>query len=222
MQELRVGARVRGTTGDLGKVDALIIDPITREITHLVLECSPVEPRVLVPTDTVTDADPGTVAVAISHDGLSALDRFDEPAYNIPDAELPLEGLVLDPGSYFLEPFATPLDGFAIADHERIPRGEIAIRRGAEVVSIEGQRVGHVDEFLVDPADGQITHLVLRQSHLLRRGDDIVVPVHTATRFEDDRVVLDLDFSAVEALDKIPVRRHGHVRAGERGIVDTT
>lgn len=215
MSELRVGAAVHGTDGDLGRIDALIIDPVSREISHLVLEHSAVEPRRMVPVGLVTAADPGQVTLSVDDAGLHALPRFDEPAYNVPDPDFAADELVLDPGSYFLEPFATPLDGFVLADHERIPKGEVAVRRGTEVVSSDGTKVGHVDEFLVDPTDGSITHLVLRQGHLLRRDDDVVIPVRRATRFEDERVVLDLDLPAVEALEKIPVKRHGHVRADD-------
>ena len=138
MGELRVDAAVRGTDGDLGRIDALIVDPVTREISHLVLEHSAVEPRRMVPVDLVTAADPDEVVLGVDDAALHQLPRFDEPAYNVPDEEFAADDLILDPGSYFLEPFATPLDGFVLADHERIPKGEVAVRRGTEVLSSDG------------------------------------------------------------------------------------
>ncbi len=50
-------------------------------------------------------------------------------------------------------------------EYERIPPGELAVRRGARVETTDGH-AGRVDEFLVNPADGYITHLVLREGHL--------------------------------------------------------
>lgn len=207
-----MGASVEGVDGRLGKVDAVIIDPTTRTVTHLVVLHDRLGPRILVPIDAVTGADPEVVTVELDEAGLHACPRFDEPSFNVPSEDWSHGEVVLDPGSYFLEPYATPFDGWPLAGHERIPKGEISIRRGDEVCSSDGTRVGHVDEFLVDPADGQITHVVLRQGHVLRHDDDVVIPVSAATVFEEGRVVLDLDLPAVEALPKIPVRRHSHVQ----------
>lgn len=214
MAELRVGATVRGDDVDLGRVDALIVDPVDRQVSHLVVGTVVLGRRRLVPVHLVTDADPDVVRVSLDEAALDQLDEFDEPAYNVPDAAYAADELLLDPGSYYLWPFATPADGMVLADHERIPKDEVAVRRGTEVVSSDGTKVGHVDEFLVDPSDGHITHVVLRQGHLLRHDDDVVIPVHQATRFEDDRIVLDIDLPAVESLDKLRVHRHGHVVDG--------
>jgi sporulation protein YlmC with PRC-barrel domain len=212
VSEVRVGASVEGTDGHLGKVDAIIIDPTTRSVTHLVVLHDRLGPRLLVPIDAVTDADPRVVRVELDEAGLRRCPHFDEPSFNAPAEAWTYGDVVLDPGSYFLAPYASPFDGWPLAEHERIPKGEISIRRGDEVYSSDGTRVGHVDEFLVDPTDGQITHVVLRQGHVFRHDDDVVIPVSAATVFEEGRVVLDLDLPAVEALPKIPVRRHAHVQ----------
>jgi len=211
VSELRVGASVHGTDGALGEVVALIVDPTYPAVTHLVVSSSLIEPRTLVPVALVTDADPSTVHVDLDHDRFADLPLFDAPDYNDPDEAWAMDDLALSPGTFYLEPFASPLDGVSLSSHERIPRGEVAARRGMEVLSSDGTSVGHVDEFLVDPTDGHITHLVLRQAHLIRHDDDVVIPVTAATRFEDGRVVLDLSLPEVAALEKIPVRRHGHI-----------
>lgn len=211
MGELRVGASVQATDGAVGHVDALIVDPVRREVTHLVVARSLADPRVLVGVEHVTGADPDAVRLDLDAPAVAALEHFDEPAYLSPDGDWVDEDLVLAPSTYFLEPFATPLDAALLADHERIPPGEVAVRRGMEVVSADGTHVGHVDELLVDPTDGHVTHVVLRQGHLLRHDDDVVIPVRAATRFEPGRVILDLDLPALAALERIPVRRHGHV-----------
>ena len=111
---------------------------------------------------------------------------------------------------YFLQPYASPLDPLLLAEHERIPVGEVTFRRGDEVHTSDGTRVGHVDELLVDPTDGHITHVVLREGHLLARDEDVVVPIAGA-RFAEGVVTLAIDVTAVHALPHVPVRRGAHV-----------
>ncbi len=211
MSQLRVGATVTGSDGDLGKVDALIVDPTSPSVTHLVVAPHRLGPRVLVAVPDITAATPDSIVVALDAAALARCDRFDEPNFDLPDQASTYDELALDPGSYFLEPYVSPIDGWALAEHERMPKGEVSIRRGDEVRSSDSHRVGHIDEFLVDPTDGHITHVVLRQGHVFRHDDDVVIPVGAATRFEEGQVVLDLDVAAIEALPKIPVKRHRHV-----------
>jgi hypothetical protein len=210
---LRVGARVEATDGASGTLDALIVDPVTRRVTHLVLNDESVGPRRLVPVALVRATDPDRVSVGATRAELDALPPFDEPAYNAPDAPGQFGETELDPGFYFLEPYATPLDGWPLAEHERIPKDEVAIRRGAEVVAADETHVGYVDEFLIDPADGQVTHVVVRTGHLFKKRD-VVVPVPRASRFDDDRVRIDLTVDELEALPKVPVKRHRHLPGG--------
>ena len=63
-----------------------------------------------------------------------------------------------------------------------------------------------VDEFLVDLADGHITHLVLREGHLWGQ-KDVTIPVSEIQRIEKDTVYLRLDKHDVEKLPGIPVKR---------------
>jgi sporulation protein YlmC with PRC-barrel domain len=162
-----------------------------------------------VPLAAVGNATAEVVDLVIDEAAFRECEPFDEPAFNEPGEDFTPIGLGYEPGAYFLEPFASPLDGFALADHERIPKGEVTIRRGDEVVAADGQSVGHVDELLVDPADGHVTHVVLREGNFLRR-EDVVVPIAGA-RFDEGRVVLGLDTAQLGELDHIPVKRHGHV-----------
>lgn len=214
MSELRVGATVRGPSGDLGKVDALVIDPTRNAVTHLVVTHDPLAPRLLVGLDHVTASSPEVAEIDLAEEELHRCEPFDEPQFNAPGTAWSVNDVEYEPGAYFLEPFASPADAYALTEHERIPKGEVTIRRHDEVFSLDGTKVGHVDEFLVDPEDGHVTHVVLREGHVLRHDDDVVVPVAGA-RMEEGRVVLGIDLPAVHDLDRIPVTRHGHVREGD-------
>ena len=90
-------------------------------------------------------------------------------------------------------------------NEEQIPENELAIHRGAHVEASDG-RVGQIDEFLIDSATGQITHLVLRQGHLWGK-KDVTVPVSAIDHIQEDLVILNLDKAAVEQLPHVPVKR---------------
>ena len=91
-------------------------------------------------------------------------------------------------------------------EHEHIPVGEVAIRRGTSVEATDG-RIGKVDEFLVHPENDVITHLVLREGHLWGK-KDVTIPVSEIDKIAEEAVYLKLDKKAVEALPTVPVRRN--------------
>lgn len=71
--------------------------------------------------------------------------------------------------------------------------------------AIDG-RVGRVDEFIVNPDTGHITHMILREGHLW--GDDeLSVPVSEIAKIDEDVVYLKLNKKQVNALPTIKVER---------------
>jgi uncharacterized membrane protein/sporulation protein YlmC with PRC-barrel domain len=104
-----------------------------------------------------------------------------------------------------MSPYAVPERGVVSVEEERIPVGELAVRRGTRVAATDGQ-VGKVGELLVDPTSEHITHLVLLEGHLWGK-KEITLPVSAIDRLEDDTVYLKLDKRAVELLPAIPVKR---------------
>jgi hypothetical protein len=63
-----------------------------------------------------------------------------------------------------------------------------------------------VDEFLIDPDSGSITHLCLRKDHIF--GDRAVcIPVSEIGTIEETVVHLSIDKEALAALPSVPVQR---------------
>jgi hypothetical protein len=102
-------------------------------------------------------------------------------------------------------PFAEPAVVTVPQAEEMIPPGELAMHRGAQVNAADG-RVGRVDEFLVSPPDGHITHLVLREGHLWGR-KDVTIPVSQTDHIAEDTVYLKLTKREIEQLPSIPIKR---------------
>jgi len=103
---------------------------------------------------------------------------------------------------------------YAIADprvetvptpEEQIPPGELAVRRGAEVYATDG-RIGRVDEFLVNPANCHVTHMVLREGHLWAR-KEIAIPISEIKFLGEQEVHLKLSKAQVDQLPEIAIDR---------------
>jgi hypothetical protein len=88
---------------------------------------------------------------------------------------------------------------------EQIPPDELAVRRGARVHATDGH-IGKVDEFLVDPINCHVTHLVLREGHLWAQ-KEIAIPISEIKRMGEDEVHLKLIKKKVEQLPAIPIHR---------------
>jgi sporulation protein YlmC with PRC-barrel domain len=86
-------------------------------------------------------------------------------------------------------------------EHESIPAGELAVHRGAAVEASDGY-VGRVDEFLVDPENEHITHLVMREGHLWEQ-KEVTIPASAIARVEEDAVYLKLNKAGIEALPAV-------------------
>ena len=115
------------------------------------------------------------------------------------------EGFAYEPDEYVLWPYNIPQeDNVVPMEHERIPPGEIAAHRGMSVEATNGH-IGQVDEFLIDPLNGHITHLIMRKGHLWGR-KDVTIPVSEIKDVEEDMVTLKLSREQIEALPSIPLR----------------
>ena len=90
-------------------------------------------------------------------------------------------------------------------EDQQIPPGELAVRRGTRVEATDGF-VGKVDEFLVNPENGHITHLVMREGHLWGQ-KDVTIPLSAMADTHGDTVFLRLDKHQIESLPTVPVHR---------------
>lgn len=186
-----------------GRSTCLVINPVNERITHLVVtEKSFPNIERMVPIDKILASSPSSIQLRCNTADLSKMEAFEETDFidaGQLESELPYDSpyLVWPYGMYDQIPM--PLE------HERIPAGEIAIHRGAAVIATDGQ-VGKVDEFLVDPENDEITHLVLREGHLWGK-KDVTIPISEIDKITDEGVYLKLDKEAIAELPAIPVQR---------------
>jgi sporulation protein YlmC with PRC-barrel domain len=203
--DIPLNAKVRCVEGDCGRSTYVIVNPVSRQVTHLVVKESeaPHTERV-VPVDWVTDATHDVIHLRCDKARFAGFTPFIETDYlreSLPDFEHLPGGY----GGYLLWPIRVPeTEKIVQVKHRSIPLGELAIHRGARVEATDGP-VGKVDEFLVDPKDGHITHLILREGHLWGQRD-VTIPVSEIDRVEEDGVYLTLEKHSIENLPSIPFR----------------
>ena len=65
-------------------------------------------------------------------------------------------------------PYSGELDSNVTMYYDRVPKGEVEVRRASAVISADDHSLGEVDGFVVD-ADEHITHFVLERGHLWGR-----------------------------------------------------
>jgi hypothetical protein len=95
--------------------------------------------------------------------------------------------------------------------YDRIPAGEVELRRASAVAAVDGRLLGHLDGFVVE-GDGHITDLVLERGHLWGRSR-LTVPMAAVGQLRTDEVALELTRAAVASLEWAPVRRERRRRA---------
>jgi len=83
---------------------------------------------------------------------------------------------------------------------DRIPVGEVEVRRGDHVQANDGS-IGHVRGLVVDPRDHHVTHVLLHEGHLWG-GKRVVIPIGVVTRLD---VGIRVDLSKEQVRDLPPV-----------------
>ena len=200
--DISVDSEVQCTDGRGGRSTHVVLNPVTRRVTHIVVK-EDIFPRLerLVPVELVGETNPDQIHLKCTQQELHSLELFVETEF-LP-AQGPYEAYAL--GEYRLWPYVLMENGAQPIEHERVPPGELAVRRGSHVQATDGD-IGRVDEFLVDRESEQITHLVLREGHLWGQ-KDVLVPVGEIGHIEEDTVYLTLSKEEVANLPTMSVQR---------------
>ena len=217
---LEIGTRVNCTDGVYGELADIVIDPLEKRVTHLVVQPEQgVGEARLVPVQLAKGTDDEqpeielecTLGKAQGFESVreSAFLRLGENPANDPDWDVGVEDVLALP--YYegsdLGPSYPELDSDVTMYYDRVPKGEVEVRRASAVISADGHSLGEVDGFVVD-ADEHITHFVLERGHLWGR-KEVTIPIGALARIETDEVHIALSKDEVGALPAVHVGRHG-------------
>ena len=204
MKEMPIDVNVECTDGRAGTSTHVIFDPATKKITHVVISDNEpvVEHSYLVPIDRVAETRHDVIKLDCTLAELAEMEPFIDVHF--------IENPGPEPGypadSVYLAPYVSPLDmEYLPVEIERIPVGELAVRRGAVIEAKDGY-VGKLGEFLLDPDSGQVTHLVLQEGHGFGKRE-ITLPITAIDQTLENTIYLKLDKRGIKQLPSIPIQR---------------
>lgn len=216
---LELGCPVHCRDAPFGELADVVVDPTAGRLTHLVVQphrqhrLARLVPVELV--DRVDDAAQPGIVLAATVAEVRRLEpvwefaylRLGESVLRDPEWDVGVEDVLALPyydtlGVGPLPAFEDPYVGLT---YDRVPKGEVEIRRSSEVVSSDGHRLGRVDGLVVDD-DELITHLLLERGHPWGRRE-VTIPIGAVAKVETDKVALRLSKDEVGALEAVPVRR---------------
>lgn len=206
MRDIPFDVEVQCVDGRAGRSSAVIIDPVQQKVTHIVVKNNhvPWANGRLVPVERIKETSPDLIRLDCTKSELAGMEPFIAKHYVQKEARKYPTSFYGGEGPSYLKAYVFAAEVVPV-EVERVPPGELAVHRSAEVRATDGW-VGRVDEFLIDPASQQITHLVLREGHLWGQRE-LTVPISAIERVSEETVFLNIDKQTVQSLPTIPVKR---------------
>lgn len=217
---LKEGADVVTAAGDkVGSVDRVVMNPVTKEITHLVVRRGFLftEDRV-VPMEMVASGDESRVLLREDIHDFEAFPIFQEEDFVIVDRG-DLTGTTYSgdyaPPSYWYPALGgtpawgptfqgglTPEDSFEPPRRQKvernIPDDTVPLQEGAKVISEDGEHVGSLERVMMNDELEQATHFVITQGVLMK--EKKLIPVDWVADMDAEQVVLGVSSRLIDRL----------------------
>jgi len=219
--QFTIGVDASCSDGVCGEVSRVVVDPVARAVTHLVVE--PMHRKGLgrlVPLDLI-DATSDDVQIHCTLADFEKLDPAEEThflqgadgaygygqgqAYSWPYYGLGAVGMGggMGGGGLGIGYGAGGLgagNATQAVTYETLPLGEVSVHRGEHVLATDGE-IGKVQGLVIDPGNHHVTHVLLQEGHLWGK-KDVAIPIHAITRVDDG---IQLTLSKQEVADLPPV-----------------
>jgi sporulation protein YlmC with PRC-barrel domain len=199
----KLGAYASCTDGACGQVSRIIVNPITRKITHIAVDPQHRhDPGRLVPVDLV-DATTGQIRLRCT------LAEFQ----TLPLAQVGGSVADLDPTGHLgntpnqvrwvLGPARDPGDAGQGVTVNYVPSGEVDIRPEL-IVRATDDEIGQVQGLIAEPGGHRVTHVLLREGHMWGR-KEVAIPIGAVTKIGTLLIHLSLTKHQVEDLPPVNI-----------------
>jgi sporulation protein YlmC with PRC-barrel domain len=188
--EFTIGSEVACSDGVCGELRRVVVDPIAKTLTHLVVEPTRGHgPSRLVPVGLVDSAG-HAIRLRCSIAEFDVLEPAEETRF-LPGARgqwgfgqddllsWPYYGLGMG-GVGMGGPAGTDSGAITL---ENVPAGEVGVHRGEPVHATDGT-IGRVQGLVVDPRDHHVTHVLLDEGHLWGK-KEVAIPIGAVTSLDD-------------------------------------
>jgi uncharacterized protein YrrD len=210
--KLDENARVVTAQGEsVGHVDRVVMDPRTKEVSHLVVRKGVLFPEDrVVPIGLIARSTDDQVTLREDAGDLQQLPIFEETHYVPLDdyerSRIPAGRYV--PPMYWSPPYPAVGWGtfglgyygppYVTRTEKNIPEGTVALAEGARVISADGQHVGNVEQVLTEPQADRATHFVVSSGLFFKTRK--LVPANWTSDLARDEVHLAVGAHLLEAL----------------------
>ena len=196
---LELGESVHCSNGTLGVLSDIVLEPLSRRITHLVVRPhEPLAPARLIPYELVLpDQPPGPLTLTCTAEEAQGMKSVRAVTATAVDGSLP-EDPDWEVGVQDVQP-VPHYDAGAFADYgpsadfevvriyDRIPRGHVELRHESSVITGDGHNAGALVGLQVE--GDRVTQLLLGRGHLWWRRR-LAVPVEELASVATDEVQL--------------------------------
>jgi sporulation protein YlmC with PRC-barrel domain len=211
----RIGADVSCSDGPRGHVSRIIVNPVAREVTHLVVDQKHRNgPGRLVPVDLV-NATTGQLRLRCTLAEFQALRPAQETEV-VPDLDPTGHQDRPPPSVNFLPQSlgALRIPGDRGPDRPRapqevtidtVPSGEVDIRRELTVCATDGE-IGQVQGVVVEPGGHYVTHVLLQEGRMWGR-KEVAVPIGAVMKIGTLLIRLSLTKQQVKDLPSVDINQ---------------
>lgn len=212
--DIQLDASVVSREGaDLGKIDKVIFDPQTSGTKDIVVRKGLILTRdVAIPVEHIRVATPTRVELDLSKDEVEALRDFVESDYSWPPSNWvapygwPVGG-VMWPTAYvgaepigFMPPVPPRVPDEVLEAERQMARENAVVGQGADVLALGGEKVGSVQNMLIDPQSHKPARVVIKRGLLVT--EDVELPGEWVESLDNERITLNVDKVTVEHLAK--------------------
>jgi len=209
MMPFRIGAGARCTDGACGQLSRIIVNPVTREVTHLAVDPKHRSgPGRLVPADLV-DATAGQIRLGCTlaefqtlrpAQETEAVPDLDPTGHGHPGVQKPLH---LGGGEVWVPPDARKPEAPPQVTVDSVPSGAVDVHYGLTVCATDGE-IGQVQGLAVEPGGRQVTHVLLQKGHMPGR-KDVAIPIGAVTKIGTMLIHLSLTKRQVKDLPRVDI-----------------
>lgn len=189
---------------DVGRVDRVVMDPRTKEVTDIVVQKGFLftEDKV-VPISLIASATDDRVSLRADASELDKLPPYEETYYlPLTDAEAAAASYPIGfaPPFYMYPPMGSWV-GYSmnypsyyaprtVDTEQNIPEDAVALREGARVISADGQHVGNIEQVLTETFADRAASFVISQGVIFKERKRI--PMAWVSKIEEDEVHLNV------------------------------
>jgi sporulation protein YlmC with PRC-barrel domain len=203
-----IGADASCTDGACGQVRRVVVDPVARAITHLVIELKHRHGTGRLVPLSLAGSTAGEIRLRCTLAEFGKLEPAEDTQF-LPgssgyagyDAEQVLSWAYYDLGSgpgMAASMVSVPQP----VTYDSVPLGEVEVRRGQHVHATDGE-IGQVQGLVIDRRSHHVTHVLLQEGHLWGR-KEVAIPISAVTGL-DDGISLSITKQQVQDLPPVDI-----------------